>query len=152
MLTLKRFSAMADSYGAELTRWPEALRGEAEALLKLSPEARAVLDEARRLDQAIAAGSAHDDARLWPPGESDAALARLRASVDARIAAPAGFRPEPRRLGWAPSLRLRWAGLATAGGFAIMAGLLIGGLYAGTPEPDSVLTILQPQPMQILAD
>jgi hypothetical protein len=152
MLTLKRFRAKAESYGADLKRWPEALRGEGEALLKVSPEARAVLDEARRLDQAIAAGSAEEDARLWPPGEQDAALARLRASVVARIAAPPGSRPEHRRAGWALSLRLRWAGLVTAGGFAIMAGLLIGGLYAGTPEPDSVLTILQPQPIEILAD
>jgi hypothetical protein len=152
MLTLKRFRAMADSYGADMKRWPEALRGEAEALLKISPEACAVLAEARRLDQVIEAGSAQEDARLWPPGEQDAALARLRASVEARLASPAGFRPEHRRMEWALSLRLRWAGLATAGGFAIVAGLLIGSLYAGTPEPDSVLMILQPQPIQILAD
>jgi hypothetical protein len=33
MLTLRRFRTMADSYGADLLRWPDGARAEAQALL-----------------------------------------------------------------------------------------------------------------------
>ena len=88
MLTLRRFRTMADSYGADLLRWPDGARAEAQALLNASPAARALLDEARTLDHAIEAAGASEDAVLWEllTGQ-DAAMARLRSGVEARIAA-----------------------------------------------------------------
>jgi len=42
--------------------------------------------------------------------------------------------------------------MATGSGFAIMAGLLIGSMYNSAAGPDTVLTMLQPAPIHILAD
>ena len=47
---LKRFEQIIDAYGADPGRWPEAERAEAEALLAASSEARALRDQAARLD------------------------------------------------------------------------------------------------------
>jgi hypothetical protein len=160
MLTLGRFRALAQSYGADLRRWPEEMRGEAEALLNVSGEARAVLDEARKLDAAIEAAGLYEDAVLWPPGEQEAALARLRSGVAARIASSSTHGLAHRRSGrmsaasgrWAFfPLHFHWVGLATGGG-AILAGLLIGAMYASPSASDDVLTMLQPSPIHILAD
>jgi hypothetical protein len=152
MLTLRRFRTMADSYGADLLRWPDGARAEAQALLKASPAARALLDEARTLDDAIEAAGTSEDAVLWEPDGQDAAMARLRSGVEARIAASAERRPSFRRTGWALALHTRWVGMATGGGFAIMAGLLIGAMYTSDPATDSVLTLLQPAPIHVWAD
>jgi hypothetical protein len=156
MLTLRRLAALAESYGADLRRWPPEQRDAAEALLADSAEARAVLETARTLDEAVAAASAHADAVLLRPGEQDAALARLRAGVEARIAAAATPRRKGMRLAgigqWLVGLDLRRAGVAAAGAGAIVAGFLIGGLSAAPPAPDSVLTTLQPAPILMLAD
>jgi len=151
---------MTASYGADLQRWPDEVRGEAQALLNVSPQARALLDEARTLADAIAAASAREDAAHWRLGEQAAALARVRSGVEARIASSTGRRRASRRSGWAPageghwapSLHLRWVGMATGSGFAIMAGLLIGSMYNSAAGPDTVLTMLQPAPIHILAD
>jgi hypothetical protein len=157
MLTLRRFKAMADSYGSDLQRWPEEVRAEASSLLDASPQARAVLVAERALDDAIAAASADETARLLQPDAQVAALARVRAAVGAQIAASAA----PRRFGWRLAaggqrmlrdLHLRWVGIAAAGGFAVLAGLLLGGMYASQPAPDVVLAMLQPAPFHILAD
>jgi hypothetical protein len=160
MMTLKRFAALADSYGADLARWPDGVRGEAEAMLRTSAEARARLDEARTLDEAIAAAQAEDDA-LWGPVEQAAALARLRSGVEARIASSGGGRSMNRNLtGWAGvggalvlALPLRWIGLATGGGLVVMAGVLIGALYTAAPaEPGGLMAMLQPAPIHMLTD
>jgi hypothetical protein len=153
MLTLGRFKALAESYGADLRRWPEELRSEAQALLASSPEARACLGDARVLDEAISAASQREDAVRSPPGEADAALARLRSAVEARIAPrPAHRRPGRGGGRWLPSLPLRWAGMATGGSLAILAGLLIGAMYSSGAAPDNVLTLLDPAPIQVLTD
>jgi len=160
---LERFRALAESYGAALERWPAEARGEAAALLRESAEARAILGEARVLDEAIAAASREGDAVLWAAaGGRDAALARLRSGVEARIAA--GARAPARGAwrrrwdwvaGWAvSSVGLRWAGAAAGGGVAVAAGLLIGAMYAAGPATaaDNVFAILQPAPIHILAE
>ena len=90
MLTLGRFRRLAASYGADLQRWPEEARRDAQALLDHSAEAGVLFDEARTLDQAIDQATIREDALLWPPGERDAALDRLRSGVEARLASPAG--------------------------------------------------------------
>jgi hypothetical protein len=42
--------------------------------------------------------------------------------------------------------------MATGGGFAIAAGLLIGAIYSSDPATDSVLTLLQPAPIHVWPD
>lgn len=162
MLTLNQFKAMADSYGADLRRWPEEVRTEAEALLDdaaVSARARAILADAWILDEAIAAASALETTTAWHPGESDAALARLRAGVTARIESATGRQ----RTGLiervlaatgreAVSRHFGWAGMATSAGLAVLAGILIGSMYSPAATPDTLLSVLQPAPIQVLAE
>ncbi len=157
MLTPGRFREMADSYGGDLERWPQEVRGDAQALLNVSSQARALLSEARALDDAIAAASARRNAAAQRISEDDEALARLRSGVAARIAMPM---PAHRLPGWylahAPSgangrvsAGLVWAGMATSS-LAIAVGFLVGALYASAPASDAVLGMLQP--IHILAE
>jgi hypothetical protein len=159
MLPLGRFKALARSYGAKLERWPEELRAEAQALVESSPEARTALAAERRLDDAMGAVSTRAEAMRSTPHEQEAALARLRAGVAARIDAAARRRDGNRFRDWLarridgmPLRHLRSAGLAAAGGFAVMAGLAIGGMYMPAPPADSGLTMFDPAPIHILAD
>jgi hypothetical protein len=173
MMTLRRFRALTQSYGAELQRWPHEERGAAEELLRSSDEARALLEQERSLDEVIVAVSAREDSQRWPHGAEEAALARLRSGVANRIAAEEArawshrARGRPAEgllrglLGWlsgggqeiAP-LRRRRLGLATSGALAIVAGLAVGGMYSPAPPPaGGVLTaLLQPATLEILAD
>jgi hypothetical protein len=52
-MELNRLKEVMDAYGAEPARWPADERAGAQALLRRSPEARALQDEARRLDRAL---------------------------------------------------------------------------------------------------
>jgi hypothetical protein len=157
MLTFRRFEALAESYGGDLRRWPEVERVAAAALLETSSEARSVLERARALDLAIAEANGWEDATLWHEGEPDAALARLRSGVAARIA-PKAVRP-PRwsgwRSGWAlvgggqwvmPGL-LRQVGLVMGGGVAITAGVMIGRMQDAASAHVDLLAILQAPPL-----
>jgi hypothetical protein len=54
-MTIERLSHQLDAYGGELARWPAETRGAAQALLAASAEARKLLADARRLDEALAA-------------------------------------------------------------------------------------------------
>lgn len=49
-ITLSRFQAILDAYGADTTRWPDLDRAAAVALLKVSAEAQEMFAEARDLD------------------------------------------------------------------------------------------------------
>lgn len=167
MMTLKRLKALAGSYGADLQRWPQKERAAARELLDSSEQARDFLEQERSLDEGIAAAAAHRDAgHGWggaeddghgghgPASEQDAALARLRASVSARIATEEA---QQRPIGWpgsrASPLRMRRLGLATSAAFAIIAGLLVGGLYGPAPAPAGALSaLLQPATLELLAD
>lgn len=166
MLTLERLRALTESYGADLQRWPEETRAAAQALLSQSSEARALLEEARVLDDMIAAATAHEESARWRTGERHVAMARLRARVGARIATTEVIRTTPLR-SWlmgllfgsrqpdsaqsAVALRLRWIGLATTGALAVAAGLVIGAMYEATPATTGVLTqLLQPATFAIL--
>ena len=158
MLTLGRFRSMTESYGADLARWPEQARADARALLSVSAEARAMLEEARALDDLIEATHAQEEGLLWKPDEQDAALERLRTGVAARIAAlPVRPRVTNRLRAWFRSevapVRLRWLGLATGGACAIICGLLIGGQYESAPTSPGVLNqMLRPAVLEILPD
>lgn len=159
MLTLARFRELADSYGGHLPRWPREERGEAQALLNVSPAARALLDEARALDDVIAAASARSNAQARRISEDETALARLRAGVAVRIAAPV---PKHRPASW-PFVRASagraneylsalfiWGSMATGSSLAVIAGFLIGAFYASAPASDAVFSMLQP--IHILAE
>lgn len=153
MMTLKHFTTLLDSYGADLRRWPGNAGDEAQYLLAHSAQARARLAEARHLDTALAAAGTGADARLWPPGEMDAALARLRLGVAARIAQKAVPRRGLQAAGW--DVPMRWLGMATGGGLAVTAGLLIGlttATHSMSGAGDTVFAMLQPAPLPVLAD
>lgn len=158
MLTLGRFRSMTESYGADPDRWPEQARADARALLSVSAEARAMLEDVRALDDLIETTHAQEDGLLWKPGEQDAALERLRAGVAARIATlPVRPRATDRLRTWfrgeAAPIRLRRLGLATGGVCAIICGLLIGGRYESPPTSPGVLNqMLRPAVLEILPD
>jgi len=159
MMTLDRFKSLLDSYGGRIERWPSLTRQDALDLLAHSAAARELLEDARDLDDAIARAGEAQDSRSWPPGETTAAMARLRARVSARIAAPApalnSQRTEPSSL-WATlllkPLQPGWGGLLTGGVLAVAAGLIVGMLYTSTPPPGNVLLLLEPTPLQIFSD
>jgi hypothetical protein len=166
MMTLRRFRILAGSYGAELQRWPERLRPQAQALLQTSTEARAIIAQARELDEAIAAAGAARDTGIWRGAGADSALQRLRANVTARVGAraltDATAAPAPARVAarWtdsdssfgAPSRRTRWLSLATAASIAVIVGFVIGVLYSPTTPTQELTGLLQPAPLQLLAD
>jgi hypothetical protein len=153
MLTLGRFRELADSYGGDLQRWPEEVRSEAQALLNVSPQARALFDDAQALDDVIAVASPRSNAAAGRINKETAALVRLRSGVAARIAVPtpkhrsASWRfarvSPSRAIGYYPA-HIVWAGIATGGSLAVIAGFLIGALYVSAPASDAVLSILQP--------
>lgn len=146
MMTLKRFQKLAQSYGADLRRWPEQLRPRARSLLESSAEARAIMAAAGKLDEAIsAAGSARSE-RLWAGDPREAALVRLRNGVAARIGAAAAA------TNTAPARPVRWIGLATAASVAILAGVVLGIAYSPVPPHQDLLAVLQPGPIQLLND
>jgi hypothetical protein len=156
MLTLKRFMALADSYGAQLQRWPEEARGDAEALLRVSSQARMIFAKARTLDEAIHTASAQENALLWQPSDQEAALARLRSTVAAGIAASSVNNGRwgwvlPAGAGWMSLARPGWIGLAT-GSFVVAAGILIGSTYGAAPPSSDLQAMLQPMPIHVLAD
>lgn len=146
MLTLRRFAALAASYGADLNHWPEELRDEASVLLAESSEARALIAEAGALDGVLAsAGASHAEMDWQEP-----ALVRLRLGVEAEIAGmrrPAR-KPLRRVLPW----HLNWLGMATGSSLAVAAGLATGVLYMPASSPDIVQMMFQPAPIDILAE
>lgn len=142
MLTIRRFAALAASYGADLDRWPETARDEAKALSTRSPEARALLAEAGALDTVMAV----PEEAPWP----DAALVRLRLGVEARISETASVVPATRRRRF---FGPRWLGLAAGSGLAVVAGLAVGVFVTpAAPSPDIVQMMFQPAPIDILAE
>lgn len=158
MMTLRRFRTLAESYGADLQRWPQRLRGQARAMLDGSAEARAIISRARELDDLIAAAGTARLERLWGDESADAALHRLQKNVSGRIRRPpsAGVTPLG---GWRSSAASRyrprpvqWLSLATAASLAVIAGLSLGILYAPSAAQEDLTVLLQPAPLQVLND
>lgn len=52
-MNIERITQLIESYGASPERWPHEERADAEALLRRSAEARAALEEGRRLDSLL---------------------------------------------------------------------------------------------------
>jgi hypothetical protein len=74
-MKLSRFLDMLAIYGARIDRWPDGAA--ARGLLEQSPEARAALAEAARVDGALDG---------FAPRVDDAAVARLRGTLQRRVA------------------------------------------------------------------
>lgn len=156
MMTLKRFRTLADSYGADLRRWPERLRPQARTLIESSAEAQEIIAGARELDEAITAADSTRSERLWSGDRPEAALVRLRNSVTARIGPPAAAASAadaaPIRAARGAPGRVRWIGLATAASVAILAGVVLGIVYSPAASHQDLLALLQPGPIQLLND
>lgn len=147
MLKIERFTALVRSYGANSDLWPVEERGDALALLEISKAARAVVAEERLLDDALAGALKHQESPRMSTVEHDAALARLRTNVAARIARasaePSGFRGRffAHVRGLWPDLN--WLGLSSGSGIAVAAGLFIGMHFPALSASGDLLSTLQ---------
>lgn len=158
MMRLKQFKKMADAYGADSDRWPEALRTRAEALLKHSAEARETLRHARQIDEVLTAMTAARDAQFTRVENPGAGLVRLRSGVMARIGSSA--RPRKRSSRWSlPNAglgmdlwRRRWIGLTAATSLAVLGGFALGLMYSPEQPQQDFVTLLQPAPVQFLVN
>ncbi|MSO71264.1 MAG: hypothetical protein EXQ88_04530 [Alphaproteobacteria bacterium] len=82
-MTIDRLGQLLDAYGGELARWPAEARGAAQTLLAGSSEARALLLDAQRLDEALAI--------VRPPRPNAAVATRLRDLIGGAVDAPASM-------------------------------------------------------------
>lgn len=113
------FKALAETYGGELRRWPQACGGAAAALLKRVPHLEASLTAETELDAWLAADT--------PPAMSATLRRRMIGAALADARAGEGY-----RLSWLTRL-----GLAGA----CAAGLLVG-VLAGPPAAGDQATLL----------
>lgn len=121
-MTIEEFETLVLAHGANPRRWPAERRAAAEALLGQNAAARALLEEAERLDAAIAAGVA-------APAANGALAARIFASLDAG--------PAERVFGL--GRLFAWSGSTAAA--ALLAGVLVGHVVGG-PDPSAHLLAL----------
>jgi len=115
-LNLERFFALADAYGGDLGRWPEADRAAARDLATASPAARARLAEGCALDAVL---------DLSQTAAPSAAL-RLRILAQA---------PKPRAISARAKLMRRLSWLGAAG--ALTCGALAGAVVVAVSAPAS---------------
>ena len=118
-MKLSRFLDMLAIYGARTERWPDAAA--AQRLLAESPEARAALANAGRVDRALDG---------FAPAVDADAMARLRSTVQRRVArSPA---PEVSR-GWSARHMLLTFSLR----FGALAAMAAVGVWIGWAQPMS---------------
>jgi hypothetical protein len=128
-MDLDRFKALAEAYGGDLRRWPEAARADAKRFAADRPEARALLAEEADFDHLL---------HGWSPEPASAALRQ-------RVIASAAVRRA--RLG----LKLSWkllasgAGMAAAGAAGAMAGAIWIAAAAGDLRTESLLAAAAPE-------
>jgi hypothetical protein len=110
-----RFKELADAWGGDIARWPEAVQDEARALIKAHAELRNYLRSAEELDH-------HLDAPIDLSG-SDVLRHRILASL-----------PKP-------AFDAGWKRPAIAAAAALFVGLAggFGGALLGPADPDSVV-------------
>ena len=123
-MTPDRFSDLADIYGADLRRWPEAEREAGRALLAARPELNAVLQAAAELDDAL------DAFRVAAPSMA----------LRDRVIAQATMKTRAPRRGWMDRLKLAlgagWAAAACAG---VAAGIVMSGHWSTDAQTDAVM-------------
>ena len=124
VMTPDRFQDLADIYGADLRRWPEAERDAGRALLAARPELNAVLHDAAALDDAL------DAFRVAAPSMA----------LRDRVIAQAATKARPARRGWLDRLQIAlgagWAAAACAG---VAAGIVMSGHWSADAQADAVL-------------
>jgi len=91
-LTLERFESLLDTYGGDLSRWPDGACRAAEALMATSSEAREWHAEARRLDLLLAKASQPSAERLVLLADRIVAAAGADARLQERSESVAGAR------------------------------------------------------------
>jgi hypothetical protein len=128
-MTLQEFTRHAETWGADIARWPQSVRAEA-MRIAAAPEAEAILAGERRLDAIL-----HD-------GVQDAAPARVDRAIHRVVTELAAERPRP----WFAGALSRWlipaAGLACAvciGALAATVGPLAD---TGPEDTPGVLTMI----------
>ncbi|MGH7003929.1 MAG: hypothetical protein ACREIP_08280 [Alphaproteobacteria bacterium] len=122
---LARFETLLDAYGAEPRRWPADRRAWAEALLARSPQAKALRNEAARLDDLI------DSAGIDP----------VPAHLAGRVLASAPAAAPARSPGWFSAWWKPVTSLACAAVLGIALGGIVSPFEAGTAdaaEPETV--------------
>lgn len=127
-MTIERFAALLDAYGADARRWPPAERAQAQAFAATHPRAGALLAEAGRLDDALV------DPAPQVPHE-----------LRARILAAA---PTPRQAArWALAAWARMfapgAALVAAGVAGVMFGAVLG---AGSADTSAQVLLAEAEP------
>ena len=123
-MTYERFEYLADAYGGDLRRWPEAERAAARALLDSDPRGAALLAEADGLDALL------DAAPRPTPSHA------LREAV---IASAAGAGLKARRRGPGPLAWLSGAGWAAAACAGVVFGLALTSHMTANVRADTVL-------------
>ena len=123
-MTYERFETLADAYGGDLRRWPEAERAAGRALLDSDPRGAALLAEADGLDALL------DAAPRPTPSHA------LREAV---IASAAGAGLKARRRGPGPLAWLSGAGWAAAACAGVVFGLALTSHMTANVRADTVL-------------
>ena len=142
MMTLDDFEERALAYGGDLERWPEDEQAAARATVDAMPRARAILEEARAMDEML---------DLWEgPEPSQALLGRVLADAatvadEARVTATASGAAPARKAGWRE--RLFGGGPVFRPGLALAACLALG-FAMGTNFEDRTVSA----PAQIALD
>jgi hypothetical protein len=126
MVTAQRLNELLDAYGADPTRWPEAERAAAQALLARTPDLGARGD-AERLDAALA--RLHGEV---PP----AVVARVAAGIEREVAS----RSQSDATGPSWGALLWSATASTWPRAAAFAGVIVLGIVAGLSSDPSALS------------
>ena len=93
-MTIDQLEQAIDRYGGDRSRWPEAVRAAAEALIGQEPLAAKMAEHAARLDEVLS--------EAMRPLPVDAALiGRIVAGIDNGHHHGGGLRPTPRLAAWA---------------------------------------------------
>jgi len=138
-MDLERFEHLADAYGADLRRWPEAEREVARRLLAADPRAGRVLDEADVLDAFLDAAPR--------PAPSHALRERV-------IADAAGAHLGRRRGLWGPFAWMSGAGWAAAACAGVAFGMVLTSQMTAEIRADTVLyqaSLTAPEDAETLA-
>ena len=117
-MSVERLQDLADRHGAELSHWPRADASAARILLATSPEARAILARASRLDSLLSIARSHS------------VTVNLRERLLA--AAPAG--------GWRELLTSLWPFGPVWRPAAALFGLALAGVFLGSTDAATLAT------------
>lgn len=113
-MTLDELGKALDRYGGDLSRFPDALRAGAEALIAHDAKAAALLAQAARLDGLLA------DA-VQPVPVDTALIGRIVAGIGDGVHREIAVRPTPRLAAWAGAAMLAFLSAGYAAGLMLPA-------------------------------